>query len=207
VKPQQVEASAPAATNAAAAAATGIGAQMKSRTITYNRPPEKLALNKTVDVTHVINATADADAGQQALQGAAGQVVERDVDLSDIVSAQLTALNGGFKITPLTVERQKLSGKMINRWQWSVEPTEVGTHTLILDIFGYEAGVLEGEQLAAYQDKITVEVQQLDQVIGWARSFQPVFAVLAALAGITSAAVAFLRFRDERKAKKAARTS
>ncbi|HEV7690093.1 MAG TPA: hypothetical protein VGO52_04700 [Hyphomonadaceae bacterium] len=204
VQPQQVQA--PAAANVAAAA-TGLQAQLKSRAITYNRPPAKMALNKVMDVTLVINATEDADAGKEALQGSKGEIVERSVDLSDVVSAQLTALNGGFKITPLTVERQKLSGKIINRWQWSVEPIEVGTHTLILDIFGYESGSPDAEQLAAYRDPITVEVQQLDQVIGWAKGVQPLFAVLAALAGITSASVAFMRFRDERKAKKAAKSS
>jgi hypothetical protein len=42
-------------------------------------------------------------------------------------------------------------------------------------------------------------VQQLDQIITWAKGVQPVFAVLAALAGALSAIVAFLRFREEKK--------
>jgi hypothetical protein len=105
----------------------------------------------------------------------------------------------GFDISTQTVERQKLSGRTINRWQWRVTPTEIGTRTLILDIFGYESGSLDAEPLAAYRDEIIVEVQQFDQVITWARSVQPVFAVLAALAGAASALFAFLRFREERK--------
>jgi hypothetical protein len=183
----------------------GLAAQFKSRKVTYNRPPQKLALNKAIDVSLVINATADADAGTKALEGFQGEIVERDVDLSDTVSAQLTGV--GFDITSQTVERQKLSGKTINRWQWRVTPTETGTRTLILEIFGYESGSLDAEPLDAYRDDITVEVQQLDQVISWAKMAQPIFAVLAALAGAISAGVAFLRFRDERKAKKAAKTS
>ena len=189
-------------TAAAPAPAAGLQSQFKSRTVTYNRPPAKLALNKAIDVSLVINATEDENAGKEALQGFPGEVVERDVDLSDTVSAQLTGI--GFDISTQTVERQKLSGKTLNRWQWRVTPTEIGTRTLILEIFGYESGSLDAEPLAAYRDEITVEVQQFDQLVTWAKSVQPVFAVLAALAGAMSALFAFLRFREERKKGKAA---
>jgi hypothetical protein len=200
VSPAQASAP-PAATASTAGVTPSLAAQFKSRKVTYNRPPEKLALNKAIDVSLVINATDDADAGKEALQGFPGTVVERDVDLSDTVSAQLTGV--GFDITSQTVERQKLSGKTLNRWQWRVMPTEVGTRTLILEIFGYASGSLDAEPLDAYRDEIVVEVQQLDQVINWAKSVQPVFAVLAALAGAASALFAFLRFREEKKKGKA----
>jgi hypothetical protein len=199
VSPAQAPTAAPVA---AAAGAPSLAAQFKSRKVTYNRPPAKLALNKAIDVSLVINATDDADAGKDALQGFPGTVVERDVELSDTVSAQLTGV--GFDITSQTVERQKLSGRTINRWQWRVTPTEIGTRTLILEIFGYETGSLDAEPLDAYRDEITVEVQQFDQVVTWAKSVQPVFAVLAALAGAASALFAFLRFREERKKGNAA---
>lgn len=201
---KQAKADAPAAIPAptgVAAAATSIAAQFKSRKVTYNRPPKVLALNKAIDVSLVVNATEDANAGAEALQGFPGTVVERDVDLSDIVSAQLTGV--GFDITTQTVERQKLSGKTVNRWQWRVTPTETGQRTLMLEIFGYESGSLDAEPLDAYRDDIVVEVKQLDQVINWAKSVQPVFAVLAALAGASSALFAFLRFREEKKRGKA----
>ncbi|HEY7800721.1 MAG TPA: hypothetical protein VIA80_18285, partial [Hyphomonadaceae bacterium] len=187
----------PAQAAPAPAALGGLESQFKSRKVTYNRPPAKLVLNKAIDVSLVVNATDDADAGKDALQGFPGEVVERDVDLSDTVSAQLTGI--GFDISTQTVERQKLSGRTINRWQWRVTPTELGTRTLILEVFGYESGSLDAEPLAAYRDEIVVEVQQLDQIITWAKGVQPVFAVLAALAGAASALFAFLRFREERK--------
>jgi len=183
-----------------AAAPAGIEAQFKSRRVTYNRPPEKLALSKPVDVSLVINATDDANAGKEALEGFKGEIVERDVDLSDTVSAQLTGV--GFDIATQTVERQRLSGRTVNRWQWRVTPTEVGEHTLMLEIFGYASGSLDAEPLDAYRDVIVVEVEQLDQIVSWARGVQPVFAVLAALAGMGSAIFAFLRFREEKKQTK-----
>jgi len=178
-------------------APAGLEAQFKSRKVTYNRPPQKLALDKAVDVSLVINATENENAGQEALQGFPGTIVERDVDLSDIVSAQLTGV--GFDITSQTVERQKLSGKVLNRWAWRVTPTELGEHTLILEIFGYASGSLDAEPLDAYRDVIVVEVQQFDQIVSWAKGVQPIFAVLAALAAVGSAVFAFLRFREEKK--------
>jgi hypothetical protein len=182
----------------------GLEAQFKSRQVTYNRPPEKLALDKPIDVSLVINATADADAGKEALEGFPGTVVERDVELSDTVSAQLTGV--GFDITSQTVQRQRLSGKTLNRWAWRVTPTQIGQHTLILEIFGYASGSLDAEPLDAYRDVITVEVQQFEQIVSWARSVQPVFALLAALAAVGSAIFAFLRFREEKKQTKAIAT-
>lgn len=184
-----------------APAPAGLEAQFKSRRVTYNRPPEKLALSKPVDVSLVINATDDETAGKEALEGFKGEIVERDVDLSDTVSAQLTGV--GFDIATQTVERQRLSGRTVNRWQWRVTPTEVGEHTLILEIFGYASGSLDAEPLDAYRDVITVEVEQLDQVVSWARGVQPIFAVLAALAAVGSAIFAFMRFREEKKQTKA----
>ena len=190
------------AATAAAGVTPALASQFKARKLTYNRPPAKLALNKAIDVSLVINATDDADAGKDALQGFPGTVVERDVDLSDSVSAQLTGI--GFDITTQTVERQRLSGKTINRWQWRVTPTETGTRTLILEVFGYESGSLDAEPLAAYRDPIVVEVRQFDQIIGTAKTFQPVFAIVAGLAGAFSALFAFLRFREEKKKSKPA---
>ncbi|MBP9233263.1 MAG: hypothetical protein KBF30_01225 [Hyphomonadaceae bacterium] len=184
----------------AAPTPVGLEAQFKSRKVTYNRPPQKLALDKAVDVSLVINATQNENAGQEALQGFPGTIVERDVELSDTVSAQLTGV--GFDITSQTVERQRLSGKVINRWAWRVTPTEIGEHTLILEIFGYASGSLDAEPLDAYRDVIVVEVQQFDQIVSWAKGVQPLFAVLAAMAGIGSAIFAFLRFREEKKQTK-----
>ena len=83
-------------------------------------------------------------------------------------------------------------------------PTAEGTRTLTLTIYGYATGSLDAEPLAAYRDEIVVEVKQFDQIVTWAQSVQPVFAVLAALAGVCSALFAFLRFREEKKGKKAA---
>lgn len=183
------------------AAPVGLEAQFKSRRVTYNRPPAKLALNKAVDVSLVINATADENAGKAALEGFKGEIVEREVDLSDTVSAQLTG--AGFDIVTQTVDRQRLSGRTVNRWQWRVTPTEEGEHTLMLEIFGYATGSLDAEPLDAYRDVIAVEVEQLDQIVSWAKGVQPLFAVLAALAGIGSAIFAFLRFREEKKQTKA----
>lgn len=195
VSPQQ-------ASTPQAAAPSGIESQFKARRVTYNRPPEKLALAKPVDVSLVVNATDDEAAGREALEGFKGEIVERDVELSDTVSAQLTGV--GFDITSQTVERQRLSGKTVNRWQWRVTPTEPGQHTLILEIFGYATGSLDAEPLDAYRDVITVEVEQIDQLVTWARGMQPLFAVLATLAAIGSAIVALLRFREEKKQAKAA---
>jgi len=195
VSPQQAD-------NSQAAAPSGLETQFKARRVTYNRPPAKLALSKPVDVSLVVNATNDEAAGREALEGFKGKIVERDIELSDTVSAQLTGV--GFDITSQTVERQRLSGKTVNRWQWRVTPTETGQHTLILEIFGYASGSLDAEPLDAYRDVITVEVEQIDQLVSWARGVQPLFAVLAALAGIGSAVFAFLRFREEKKQTKAA---
>jgi hypothetical protein len=186
---------APASTTTAAPPAA-LADQFKTRKVAYNRPPKTLYLDRPIDISLVIDATAAANPAAE-LQGFPGQVVERDVELSNTVSAQLTGV--GFDIVSQTVARQNLSERIANRWQWRVTPTEPGTRTLILEIFGYAAGSLDAEPLDAYRDDIVVEVEQLGRVISWAKGVQPVFAVLAALAGVLSAVFAFLRFREEKK--------
>jgi hypothetical protein len=180
-----------------AAAPTGLEAQFKSRRLTYNRPPEKLALDKAIDVSLIIDTSRQTDAAER-LQGLPGTIVERDVDLSDTVSAEL--LGAAFDIQLQTTStRQKLSSKLANEWRWRVTPRQKGTHTLTLNVYGYAVGSTDAEPLDSYRDDITVEVQPVDEIVTWAKGVQPVFAVLAALAGLGSATFAFLRFREEKK--------
>lgn len=183
---------------AAPAAPVSLADQFKTRKVAYNRPPSTLYLDRPIDISLVIDATAAADPAAQ-LQGFPGQVVERDVSLSNSVSARLTGV--GFDIVSQNpdADRQVLSASTPNRWQWRVTPTEPGAHTLMLDIFGYKTNSLDAEPLDAYRDQITVEVRQLDSVIRWAKSIQPVFAVIAAIAGLMSALIAVLRFRRDGK--------
>jgi hypothetical protein len=77
--------------------------------------------------------------------------------------------------------------------------TEPGVHVLVLEIFGYASGAAEAEPLDAYRDEITVEVREIDRLIGLAQRYQPVFAVVAGAAAAISALLAVLRFRSDRK--------
>lgn len=192
----------PAPASEPVVATQSIAEQFRSREVTYNRPPSTLALDHAIDVSLVINATGEEGAGAAALQGFDGEIVERDVELTDVVSAQLTG--PGFDIVEQTVERQRLSPRVLNRWQWRVTPTREGTQTLVLEIFGYADGALEGEPLDAYRDEIVVEVRNLDRVISFARDYEPVFAIGAGVAGGLSALFGFLRFRSERKRRRSA---
>ena len=186
---------APAATTDAVPAS--LEAQFKSRRLTYNRPPAKLALDKAIDISLIIDTSRQTDAADR-LQGLPGTVVERDVELSDTVSAEL--LGAAFEIQLQTTStRQKLSPKLANEWRWRVTPKQKGTHVLTLNVYGYAVGSVDAEPLDSYRDQITIEVEPVDEIVSWARGVQPLFAVLAALAGVGSAIFAFLRFREEKK--------
>ena len=69
---------------------------------------------------------------------------------------------------------------------------------LVIDL----ARCADAEPLDSYRDDITIEVQPVDELVTWAKGVQPLFAVLAALAGVGSATFAFLRFREEKKQTK-----
>ncbi len=182
------------------AVSTGLEAQFKSRRLTYNRPPQKLALDKAIDISLIIDTSRQTDAAER-LQGLPGTIVERDVDLSDRVAAEL--LGAAFDIELQTTStRQKLSAKLANEWRWRVTPKQKGTHTLTLNVYGYAVGSADAEPLDSYRDDITVEVQAMDELVTWAKGVQPLFGVLAGIAAIGSAAFAFLRFREEKKQTK-----
>lgn len=181
----------------AEAVPASLEAQYKSRRLTYNRPPEKLALDRAIDISLIIDTSRQTDAADR-LQGLPGTVVERDVELSDTVSAEL--LGAAFEIQLQTTStRQKLSPKLANEWRWRVTPKQKGTHVLTLNVYGYAVGSVDAEPLDSYRDQITIEVEPVDEIVTWARGVQPLFAVLAALAGVGSAIFAFLRFREEKK--------
>jgi hypothetical protein len=191
----------PAPAAAASTAPASLEAQFKSRRLTYNRPPAKLALDRAMDVALLIDTSRQTDAVDR-LQGLPGEIVARDVDLSDTVAAEL--LGAAFDIQLQTTStRQKLSSKLANDWRWRVTPKQKGTHTLTLNVYGYAVGSLDAEPLDSFRDEITVEVEAVDEIVTWARGVQPLFAVLAALAGVGSASFAFLRFREEKKRNKA----
>lgn len=199
VTPQNAPSAASTAT-ASDAVSASLESQFKSRRLTYNRPPEKLALDRAIDVALLIDTSRQTDAVDR-LQGLPGEIVERDVDLSDTVAAEL--LGAAFDIQLQTTStRQKLSPRLANEWRWRVTPKQKGTHTLTLNVYGYAVGSLDAEPLDSFRDEITVEVEAVDEIVTWARGVQPLFAVLAALAGVGSAAFAFLRFREEKKQTK-----
>ncbi|MFC7290981.1 hypothetical protein [Hirschia litorea] len=171
----------------------------KSRPIAYNRPPEVMALNQAVDVSLIIDATDEANPAA-GLEGFEGEVVERDVVLSDEVAAQLTGQ--AFDIQLMSVSRQILSSRAQNRWQWRVTPIKEGEHMLILEIFGYAKGSNAAEPLDAYRDKISVEVKQFDKIVTLAKDYEPVIGAIGGIAGMFSALFAFIRFAGNRKKKK-----
>lgn len=173
----------------------------KSRPIAYNRPPEILELGKAVDVSLIIDATSEANPAA-GLEGFEGEVVERDVVLSDEVAAQLTG--AAFDIELMSVSRQILSSRAQNRWQWRVTPIQEGEHMLILEIFGYAQGSNAAEPLDAYRDRISVEVKQLDKIVTLAKNYEPVIGAIGGIAGMFSALFAFIRFTSNRKKKKRA---
>ncbi|ACT58855.1 hypothetical protein [Hirschia baltica] len=173
----------------------------KSRPIAYNRPPEVLALGKAVDVSLIIDATSAANPAA-GLEGFEGEIVERDVVLSDEVAAQLTG--AAFEIELMSVSRQILSSRAQNRWHWRITPVEEGEHMLILEIFGYAQGSNAAEPLDAYRDRISVEVKQLDKIVTLAKDYEPVIGAIGGIAGMFSALFAFIRFSSNRKKKKKA---
>jgi len=181
----------------AAAAPASLGAEFRSRRLTYNRPPQTLFLDRAIDVALIIDTSRSADAAGR-LQGLPGEIVTRDVDLADTVAAEL--LGAAFDIELQTTStRQKLSARLANEWRWRVTPKQKGVHTLQLNVYGYAVGSLDAEPLDSFRDEITVTVEPVDEVLAFARQVQPLAAVIAALAGVGSVAMAFLRLREERR--------
>jgi hypothetical protein len=199
--PATVSQPAAVATAMAAAADGAIDAQLKSRKVTYNRPPKTLVLDKGIDLSLIIDATGENQAAER-LKDLPGTIVERDVKLSDNVAAELVGRDFDIQLQS-AASRQRLSPRIANEWRWRVTPKALGPHTLTLTVYAYPNGSLDGEPIDSYHDDIVVEVKQLDQVIGWAKGVQPLFAVIAAMAGLLSASVAVLRFRSEHKKPKA----
>mgnify|MGYP000505803544 CR=1 FL=1 len=100
-------ASAGPATTSAPADVT-INAQLKSRKVTYNRPPQTLVLDKGIDLSLIIDSTGQNQAAER-LKDLPGTIVERDVKLSDNVAAELVGRDFDIQLQS-AASRQKHSG-------------------------------------------------------------------------------------------------
>jgi len=173
---------------------------LETRAAAYNRPTQ-MRLNRPVDVSFVIDATANPNP-TAPLEGFPGEVIETDIDTTDRVVATLTGVN--FSVESQTLERQVLSPFQPNRWQWQVTPTADGEQVLILEVFAFPAGSEDALPIRTYRDRITVAVEDQEKIVNFARSWQPVIALIAAILSGLVAGLGLWSFYKRRRAEKLA---
>lgn len=173
---------------------------LERRAAAYNRPTE-MRLNRPVDVSFVIDATA-APNPTAPLEGFPGSVIETEIETTDRVVATLTGVN--FTVESQTLERQVLSPFQANRWQWQVTPTADGEQVLILEVFAFPAGSEDALPIRTYRDRISVAVEDQEKIVNFARSWQPVVALIAAVLSGLVAGFGLWGLYKRRKAEKLA---
>jgi hypothetical protein len=102
--------------------------------IAFNAPSE-MRLGEAQEIDLLLSPAASVEELEQQIT-AEGETVSAEIRVSNHMQAQLNAGTGSdFTITPLTPEEQAVSSQDITEWEWAVEPTKPGSHTLELSIY------------------------------------------------------------------------
>ena len=166
-----------------------LSAPFEDVAITYNRP-QSMPRDRSQSLSVIIDPSGVADA-IAILEGYPGDIVQSEVDLSAVVSANLSG--PGFTIERLLPERQQLSLDAASRWEWAVTPMQSGVQRLTLELFAYPGGGDVASPVRAYRDDILVTVGVSQRALAFAQTAEPAVGLVAAFISMMFALVGFLR--------------
>lgn len=140
-----------------------IMAQMTLGTVAFNTPAT-INIQETVSIHVALSPTESAAALEERVEGP-GQKVSAALQVANNMEARLTG--EGFKIVPVTSERQAVSSG-VTEWIWDVTPLTAGKHqlSLTIDALINVNGETVPKTLRTFRKPIEVEVTAIQHVSG-----------------------------------------
>ncbi len=122
--------------------------------IIYNAPTS-MNIRETTGIQLMLSVSETIDELKQMIT-ASGDVQSANIQVSDVMSATLSASPTVFEITPNTPDTQAISSTETNQWSWNVTALEPGNQILNLTI----NVILNGEPhtLRVFSQNINVNV-------------------------------------------------
>ena len=156
--------------------------------------PVTASFNTAFTVTLSLNAQDGATTATGGLSGSANtNIAEAEVQVSDLVRANLIGIDEAFQIVPENDKPQKLSKSTESVWRWKVTPLKTGSQRLKFEIFAVNVNNIE-ERLLSFDDTVTVEVSRIGQAMFLAQQYNPIVVILAGFGSLLAGIFGVLRF-------------
>ena len=180
-------------TAAGSAAPPTLAEQLRTVPIAYETPISA-TFNSPFTVTLSLNALEGATTAVGGLSGSSNtNIAEAEVQVTDLVRADLIGIDEAFKIVPENEKPQKLSKSTESVWRWKVTPLKSGAQRLRFELFAINVNDVE-ERLLSFDDTVTVEVSRIGQAMFLAQQYNPIVVILAGFGSLLAGIFGVLRF-------------
>jgi len=169
--------------------------RLRDRPVEYNHPPEMIR-GQATEITLVLRTDFTEDGlpeeTSEAFERLQGEVKQQRAKISNIMSARLRGRD--FEVDPNGMQERTITWRRPVAWSWYVTPKAGGENKrLELELYAHIVNP-QGETqppvlIKTLDATIDVDVRTLDWLIEQARTFEPIYAIVAAIIGFFTALI------------------
>lgn len=161
-------------------------------------------VGKTYDIGLAIDSSGNFDL-QKEFKGMKGEVLQGTTKVWNVMEAELRGPT--FIIKPKGRIRREHSEAAPTRWEWSVEPTQVGPRRplqffVYAVFFGSDNKKIVEKEFLLAQHVVKVNVTWIDYLAGMSTKIQPIYTLFAAIVMGISGLLGWLGFRRYKPGRK-----
>jgi len=167
--------------------------RLRDRPVEYNHP-EQMIKGQATEITLVLRTDFTAEGlpeeASTAFESLQGEVKQQRAKIANIMSARLRGRE--FEVDPAGMQERTVTWRRPVQWSWYVTPKEGGENKrLELQLYAHivnPQGEMQPPVLIKTLDAtIDVDVRTLDWLVEQARTFEPIYAIAAAIIGLFTA--------------------
>jgi len=167
--------------------------RLRDRPVEYNHP-EQMIKDQATEITLVLRTDFTEEGlpeeASTAFEGLQGEVRQQRAKISTIMSARLRGRD--FEVDPGGMQERTVTWRRPVEWSWYVTPKSGGeAKRLELELYAHIVNP-QGETqppvlIKTLDATIDVDVRTLDWLVEQARTFEPIYAIAAAIIGLLTA--------------------
>jgi hypothetical protein len=168
---------------------------LRDRPVEYNHP-QQMIRGQATEITLALRTDFTAEGlpeeASEAFEGLQGEVKQQRAKIANIMSARLRGRD--FEVDPKGMQERTVTWRRPVEWSWYVTPKAGGEDKrLELELYAHIVNP-QGETqppvlIKTLDATIDVDVRTLDWLIEQAKTFEPIYAVVAAIIGFFTALI------------------
>jgi hypothetical protein len=169
--------------------------RLRDRPVEYNHP-QQMIKGQATEITLVLRTDFTEEGlpeqTSEAFERLQGEVIQQRAKIANIMSARLRGRD--FEVDPAGMQERTITWRRPVEWSWYVTPETGGEDKrLELQLYAHIVNP-QGETqppvlIKTLDATIDVDVRTLDWLIEQARTFEPIYAVVAAIIGFFTALI------------------